>query len=91
MRRYFKYLFLFAVLFSSLSNSAYSQDARNNPQVMTQIRALLAAKGLTEDEVKARLRSRNIDVDKMSDQEIIGQRPTIEAIINNFCFVSLFL
>lgn len=82
MIRYFKFLFLFIILFSSLANPVFAQDARNNPQVINQIRAILAAKGLTEDEVKARLRSRNIDIDKMSDQEVIAQRPAIEAIIN---------
>lgn len=82
MIRYFKFLFLLVLLFSSLANPVFAQDARNNPQVITQIRAILAAKGLTEEEVKARLRSRNIDIDKMSDQEVIAQRPAIEAIIN---------
>lgn len=82
MIRYFKFLFLLVFLFSSLANPVFAQDARNNPQVINQIRAILASKGLTEDEVKARLRSRNIDIDKMSDQEVIAQRPAIEAIIN---------
>ncbi|PJE48080.1 MAG: hypothetical protein CUR34_00945 [Sediminibacterium sp.] len=82
MRRYFSILFFSVFLLSAPSKFARSQDARNNAQVMTQIRAILSAKGLTEDEVKVRLRSRNIDVDKMSDQEVIAQRPTIEAIIN---------
>lgn len=82
MIRYFKFLFLFVLLISTQANPVFAQDARNNPQVINQIRAILASKGLTEDEVKARLRSRNIDIDKMSDQEVIAQRPTIEAIIN---------
>lgn len=73
---------LLFVLVGLMSTAVQAQDARNNPQVMTQIRAILTAKGLTEAEVKERLRSRNIDVDKMSDQEIIAQRPAIEAIIN---------
>jgi len=80
--RYCKCLFLFIVLFSFQLNPAYSQDTRNNPQVMAQIRAILTAKGLTEEEVKTRLKTKNIDVDKMTDQEIIAQRPAIEAIIN---------
>lgn len=82
MRRCFNYFFLFIVLFSFQANPVFSQEARNNPQVMTQIRAILSAKGLTEDEVKTRLKTKNIDIDKMSDQEIIAQRPAIEAIIN---------
>ena len=70
------------MLVGLMGSVVQAQDARNNPQVMTQIRAILTAKGLTEAEVKERLRSRNIDVDKMSDQEIIAQRPAVEAIIN---------
>lgn len=73
---------LLFVLVGLMGSAVQAQDARSNPQVMTQIRAILTAKGLTEAEVKERLRSRNIDVDKMSDQEIIAQRPAIEAIIN---------
>ena len=73
---------LLFVLVGLMGSVVQAQDARNNPQVMTQIRAILTAKGLTEAEVKERLRSRNIDVDKMSDQEIIAQRPAVEAIIN---------
>jgi protein involved in polysaccharide export with SLBB domain len=82
MIRYFKVLSLLIILFSFQANPVFSQDARNNPQVMAQIRAILTAKGLTEDEVKTRLKTKNIDVDKMTDQEIIAQRPAIEAIIN---------
>ncbi|MBP7347017.1 MAG: SLBB domain-containing protein, partial [Sediminibacterium sp.] len=70
------------ILFSFQANPVFSQDAKNNPQVMAQIRAILTAKGLTEDEVKTRLKTKNIDIDKMTDQEIIAQRPAIEAIIN---------
>lgn len=82
MIRYFKVLSLLIILFSFQANPVFSQDARNNPQVMAQIRAILTAKGLTEDEVKTRLKTKNIDIDKMTDQEIIAQRPAIEAIIN---------
>jgi protein involved in polysaccharide export with SLBB domain len=82
MIRYFKVLSLLIILFSFQANPVFSQDAKNNPQVMAQIRAILTAKGLTEDEVKTRLKTKNIDVDKMTDQEIIAQRPTIEATIN---------
>jgi protein involved in polysaccharide export with SLBB domain len=82
MIRYFKVLSLLIILFSFQANPVFSQDAKNNPQVMAQIRAILTAKGLTEDEVKTRLKTKNIDVDKMTDQEIIAQRPAIEAIIN---------
>ena len=82
MRRCFKYLFLLIVVFSFEANTVFSQDAKSNPQVMTQIRAILAAKGLTEEEVKTRLKTKNIDIDRMSDQEIIANRPAIEAVIN---------
>jgi protein involved in polysaccharide export with SLBB domain len=82
MIRYFKVLSLLIILFSFQANPVFSQDARNNPQVMAQIRAILTAKGLSEDEVKTRLKTKNIDIDKMTDQEIIAQRPAIEAIIN---------
>lgn len=82
MIRYFKVLSLLIILFSFQANPVFSQDAKNNPQVMAQIRAILTAKGLSEDEVKTRLKTKNIDVDKMTDQEIIAQRPAIEAIIN---------
>jgi protein involved in polysaccharide export with SLBB domain len=82
MIRYFKVLSLLIILFSFQANPVFSQEAKNNPQVMAQIRAILTAKGLTEDEVKTRLKTKNIDVDKMTDQEIIAQRPAIEAIIN---------
>lgn len=52
------------------------------PQVMEQIRSGLTSKGLTEEEVKLRLRSRGIDIDKMTQEELIENRGIIEQTVN---------
>ncbi|MFM8592094.1 MAG: polysaccharide biosynthesis/export family protein, partial [Sphingomonadales bacterium] len=78
---------LFALLFTALlalpSTEAAAQvpDTRNNPGVMAQIYSALSAKGLTQDEVKERLKSKGLNVDTMSDVEIAQNRSVIEQTV----------
>jgi protein involved in polysaccharide export with SLBB domain len=65
----------------TINNIVEAQQVKNNPRIIEQVRALLASKGLSETEVKERLLLKNIDIDKMSEQEIIASRPIIEATI----------
>lgn len=53
-----------------------------NPQVVEQVRAMLSSKGLNENDVKARLKSKGIDVDQMSQDELIANKSAIEQVIN---------
>lgn len=69
------------LLFLALSTTLTAQTMRDNPTVMAQVRAVLAAKGLSEDEVKARLKQKGIDVDGMPESEIIQNRPVIEQTV----------
>jgi len=78
---------LFALLFTALlalpSTEAAAQvpDTRNNPGVMAQIYSALSAKGLTQDEVKERLKSKGLNVDTMSEAEIMQNRALIEQTV----------
>jgi len=69
------------LLFLALSTTLTAQTMRDNPTVMAQVRAVLAAKGLSEDEVKSRLKQKGIDVDAMPEAEIIQNRPVIEQTV----------
>lgn len=69
------------LLFLLLSSTLAAQTMRDNPTVMAQVRAVLAAKGLSEDEVKARLKQKGIDVDAMPEAEILKNRPVIEQTV----------
>lgn len=80
MRRYLQVLFSLVFLFSILRADA-QPTARNNPNVMAQVNALLSQKGLSEQEVKERLKSKGIDIDAMSDEEITRNRSAIEQTV----------
>ena len=57
--------------------------AQNVPAtVITQVQAMLKSKGLNEDDVKTRLRSKGLDVDKMSQEELIKNKAAIEQTVN---------
>jgi protein involved in polysaccharide export with SLBB domain len=62
----------------TLSQSALTQTLKDNPGVMTQVRLMLTAKGIPEAALKDRLRLKGIDVDTLSEAEIIRNRPLIE-------------
>lgn len=53
-----------------------------NPIVMGQIRAILATKGLNEEDVKSRLKAKGIDVEKISKEELIKNKTVIEETIS---------
>lgn len=63
------------------SATAFTQTMRDSSTVMSQVRAVLAAKGLSEQEVKDRLKQKGINVDAMTEQEIIQNRPVIEQTV----------
>ncbi len=52
-----------------------------NPQVVAQVRAMLASKGLNENEVRTRLKTKGIDVDKLSVDDLIKNKLIIEQTI----------
>jgi len=52
------------------------------PTVMAQVQVLLKSKGLNEEDVKARLKAKGLDVDKMSQEELIKNRAEIEKTIS---------
>ena len=73
---------LFTISFSLTVISAQAQPtARTNPNVMAQISAVLAQKGLSEQEVKERLKSKGLNVDAMSDEEVARNRSVIEQTV----------
>jgi protein involved in polysaccharide export with SLBB domain len=69
--------FAFAV---SVFSPSYAQDVP--PNVMAQVQAMLKSKGLSEEDVKTRLRSKGLDVDKMSQEELIKNKAAIEQTVN---------
>ncbi|NDB53380.1 MAG: hypothetical protein EB025_04800 [Chitinophagaceae bacterium] len=73
---------LFTVLFSISFVTAQAQPtARDNPNVMAQIKSVLSSKGLSEQEVKERLKTKGLNIDAMSDAEIAQNRSVIEQTI----------
>lgn len=57
--------------------------AQNVPQtVIAQVQSMLKSKGLSEEEVKARLKAKGLDVEKMSQEELIKNRAEIEKTIS---------
>jgi protein involved in polysaccharide export with SLBB domain len=73
---------LFTVLLSISFVTAQAQPtARDNPNVMAQIKSVLSSKGLNEQEVKERLKSKGLNIDAMSDAEIAQNRSVIEQTI----------
>ncbi len=76
----FRYLVLLLLVFTcSTTDSLFAQDVP--PTVMAQVQALLKSKGLNEEDVKARLRSKGLDVDKMSQEELIKNQKVIEQTV----------
>ena len=55
--------------------------ARDNPNVMAQIKSVLSSKGLNEQEVKERLKTKGLNIDAMSDAEIAQNRSVIEQTV----------
>jgi len=70
-------------VFLFLSLSSIESFAQNVPQtVIAQVQAMLASKGLNETDVKARLKAKGLDVEKMSQEELIKNRAEIEKTIS---------
>ncbi|MFY7792595.1 MAG: SLBB domain-containing protein, partial [Chitinophagaceae bacterium] len=74
-------VFLPFLLFALCFSTPAAAQLKDNPGVMAQIRMVLASKGLSEQEVKDRLKTKGIDVDTMSEAEIIRNRPVIEQTV----------
>lgn len=74
-------LLLAALFVNPFTASAQLPDAKNNPTVMAQINSLLASKGLTQEAVKERLKTKGINVDAMSEAEIMQNRSVIEQTV----------
>ena len=71
----------FAFLFLTLGS--IDSFAQNVPTtVLAQVQSMLRSKGLSEDEVKARLKAKGLDVEKMSQDELIKNRAEIEKTIS---------
>ena len=74
--------FLFSLLLSISFVTAQAQPtARDNPNVMAQIKSVLSSKGLNEQEVKERLKTKGLNIDAMSDAEVAQNRSVIEQTI----------
>lgn len=72
----------FLLSFSCSLMTAHAQPtARTNPNVMAQISAVLAQKGLSEQEVKERLKAKGLNIDAMSDDEVARNRSVIEQTV----------
>jgi protein involved in polysaccharide export with SLBB domain len=70
-------------VFLFLSFSSIESFAQNVPQtVIAQVQAMLNSKGLSEVDVKARLKAKGLDVEKMSQEELIKNRAEIEKTIS---------
>ncbi|MFM7510545.1 MAG: SLBB domain-containing protein, partial [Bacteroidota bacterium] len=73
---------LLTLLISITYVTAQAQPtARENPNVMAQIKSLLQSKGLNEQEVKERLKTKGLNIDAMSDAEIAQNRSVIEQTV----------
>lgn len=70
---------LISVIFLTLESNAEQQV---NPKVIEQVRFMLNAKGLNEEEVKSRLKTKGIDVEKMSQEELIKNKSIIEQTVS---------
>jgi protein involved in polysaccharide export with SLBB domain len=60
---------------------AFSQNV--NPQSISQMRTLLSAKGLNEAEVLDKLKSKGLDVENMTEVDLLKNRVLIEQIIGD--------
>jgi len=73
---------LLTLLISITYVTAQAQPTvRDNPNVMAQIKSLLSSKGLNEQEVKERLKTKGLNIDAMSDAEVAQNRSVIEQTI----------
>jgi protein involved in polysaccharide export with SLBB domain len=71
----------FVLLFLSLcSIESFAQNVSQT--VIAQVQAMLNSKGLSEVDVKARLKAKGLDVEKMSQEELIKNRAEIEKTIS---------
>ncbi|MFN5376054.1 MAG: hypothetical protein ACK492_06835, partial [Chitinophagaceae bacterium] len=76
-----KALACFVFLFLTLGSfESFAQNVPNT--VIAQVQAMLRSKGLNEEDVKARLKAKGLDVDKMSQEELIKNRAEIEKTIS---------
>ena len=63
-----RYLALILLVLSiSTTSNVFAQNVPST--VIAQVQAMLASKGLSEVDVKARLKAKGLDVDKMSQEE----------------------
>ncbi len=70
-------------VFLFLSFSSIESIAQNVPQtVLAQVQSMLNSKGLNEADVKARLKAKGLDVEKMSQEELIKNRAEIEKTLS---------
>ena len=81
LKRLFPFLLVLIVSSSSLFAQIQPATTRDNPNVMAQVKSLLASKGLSEQEVKERLKAKGLNIDAMSDAEIAQNRSVIEQTI----------
>jgi protein involved in polysaccharide export with SLBB domain len=77
MKHLIRYLIAFIFLFQISVTNAQNVS----PQAMSQARKLLSSKGLNEVEVLARLKTRGLDVENMSEADFLKNRGTIEQIV----------
>jgi protein involved in polysaccharide export with SLBB domain len=78
-RSFFISMLFFVFIIFSFSINSYAQNV--NPQAMSQVRSLLSSKGLSEAEVIARLKSRGLDVENMTEADLIKNRSIIEQTV----------
>lgn len=72
-------IFLVLVISTFPSVLLYSQI--KNPQVLSQIQMMLEKKGLTQQEVINKLKEKGLNIELMSEDELIKNRPLIEQIV----------
>ena len=82
MKKYILRLFFFFIAVALISAPLDSIAQAANPAVMAQVRAILGSKGLNEEEVKTRLKSKGIDVEKMSQDDLVKNKAVIEQTVN---------
>ena len=77
MKHLIRYFIAFFFLF--LITESFAQNV--SPQAMNQARTLLSSRGLKEGEVLARLKSRGLDVENMTEGDFLKNREIIEQIV----------
>lgn len=78
-----KYTFNFlSITFFFIFLQVFNSNAQIvNPSAIAQVRVLLSNRGLSEEEVSQRLKSRGIDIETMSQEDLVKNRSIIEQII----------